>query len=158
MPTLGIINLGEILTGDWDHPVAAGDSIRIENGKVAAIGPRAQTRADEGDSLIDAAGTTAAPGLIDSHAHVVFGDWTPRQNTLGWIESYLHGGITSMMSASEVHLPGRPTDRVGVKALAVTAQRAYRNFRPAGVKVHAGSVILEPGLVPEDFAELRYVR
>jgi enamidase len=152
---LGIINLGGILTGDLAQPTAAGDALRIEDGRIAAIGSRADVGADDCAGLIDALGSTAAPGLIDSHAHVVFGDWTPRQNTLGWIESYLHGGITSMMSASEVHLPGRPTDRVGVKALAITAQRAYANFRPAGVKVHAGSVILEPGLEPSDFAELR---
>ncbi|MGB0120327.1 MAG: amidohydrolase [Solirubrobacterales bacterium] len=60
-----------------------------------------------------------------------------------------------MMSASEVHLPGRPHDREGVKALAITAQRAFDSFRPGGVKVHAGSVIMEPGLEPGDFAELK---
>jgi enamidase len=43
---------------------------------------------------------------------------------------------------------------VGVKALALAAQRAFDRFRPGGVKVFAGSVIIEPGLTPEDFAEL----
>ena len=155
MSSLGIINLGQILTGDWGRPVAADESIRIEDGRIAAIGPTDATGAEDCAALLDARGTTAAPGLIDSHVHVVFGDWTPRQNAIGWIESYLHGGITSMMSASEVHLPGRPTDRAGVKALALTAQRAFANHRPAGDKVHAGSLILEPGLQESDFAELR---
>jgi enamidase len=86
---------------------------------------------------------------------VVFGDWTPRQSALGWIESSMHGGVTMMMSASEVHLPGRPRDREGVKALAVAAQRAFQDFRPGGVKVLAGSVIIEPTLEPGDFTELR---
>jgi enamidase len=104
--------------------------------------------------VIDACGAIAAPGLIDSHAHVVFGDWTPRQSTLGWIESYMHGGVTMMMSASEVHLPGRPADREGVKALAITAQRAFADFRPGGVKVLAGSVIIEPTLEPSDFDQM----
>ena len=103
---------------------------------------------------IDAGGAVAVPGLIDSHAHVVFGDWTPRQSALGWIESSMHGGVTMMMSASEVHLPGRPRDRAGVKALAVAAQRAFAAYRPGGVKVLAGSVIIEPTLEPEDFAAL----
>jgi enamidase len=106
------------------------------------------------DRAIDAAGAVAVPGLIDSHAHVVFGDWTPRQSAIGWIESSLHGGVTMMMSASEVHLPGRPHDREGVKALALTAQRAYAGHRPGGVKVLGGSVILEPVLEAGDFEQL----
>ena len=95
-----------------------------------------------------------APGLIDSHVHPVFGDWTPRQNQLGWIDSTLNGGVTTMISAGEVHLPGRPKDIVGLKALAITAQRAFHNFRPGGVKVLAGAPVIEKGMTESDFAEL----
>jgi enamidase len=91
---------------------------------------------------------------VDSHVHPVFGDWTPRQNQIGWVESFLNGGVTTMISAGEVHLPGRPKDIVGLKALAVTAQRAFFNARPAGVKVLAGAPVLEHGMVESDFAEL----
>jgi enamidase len=132
--------------GDSRRPLEA---ILLEDGKIAAL-----EYADDVDLVVDAGGATAIPGLIDSHAHVVFGDWTPRQNMTGWIESTMHGGVSMMMSASEVHLPGRPSDRAGVKALAVTAQRAFAEFRPGGVKVLAGSVIIEPTLEPEDFAAL----
>jgi enamidase len=59
-----------------------------------------------------------------------------------------------MMSASEVHLPGRPSDREGVKALAIAANRAFAKFRPGGVKVLGGAVIVEPTLEPSDFAWL----
>jgi enamidase len=106
---------------------------------------------DDSEVVLDAAGAVAIPGLIDSHTHIVFGDWTPRQSTLGWIQSSLHGGVTMMMSASEVHLPGRPTDREGVKALAIAAQRAFSDYRPGGVKVLAGAVIIEPTLQVDDF-------
>jgi enamidase len=155
MSSLGIVNAGCILTGDFGSPLAEADSVRVEDGRFAAIGGLSETGAGGCDTVIDAMGSTVAPGLIDSHAHVVFGDWTPRQNMTGWIESYLQGGITSMMSASEVHLPGRPRDRAGIKALAIAAQRSFANHRPSGVKVHAGSVILEPCLEPGDFAGLR---
>ncbi len=86
--------------------------------------------------------------------HPVFGDWTPRQSQLGWIDSTMNGGVTTMISAGEVHLPGRPKDIVGLKALAITAQRAFDNFRPGGVKVHAGAPVIEHGMVESDFAEL----
>jgi len=94
------------------------------------------------------------PGLIDSHVHPVAGDWTPRQNQLGWIDSSLHGGVTTMISAGEVHTPGRPRDITGLKAMAIFAQRAFTNFRPGGVRIHAGAPVLEHGMVEEDFKEL----
>jgi enamidase len=63
--------------------------------------------------------------------------------------------VTTCIGASEVHVPGRPKDPEGVKALAVAAHKCFENFRPGGMRVHAGSIILEPGLKEEDFAEVR---
>lgn len=51
-------------------------------------------------------------------------------------------------------MPGRPKDPVGVKALAITAQRTFAALRPSGVKVLAGAPILEQGMVEEDFRAL----
>ena len=84
----------------------------------------------------------------------MFGDWTPRQSQLNWIDSMMNGGVTTMISAGEVHLPGRPKDIVGLKALAITAQRAFDNFRPGGVKVLAGAPVLEKGMTEQDFKDL----
>src|SRR6201993_2488304 len=104
--------------------------------------------------ILDANGTTVAPGLIDSHVHPVAGDWTPRQNQIGWIDRFLHGGVTTMISAGEVHMPGRPRDVVGLKAMAIFAQRAFWTLRPGGVKVHAGAPVIECEMVEDDFKEL----
>jgi enamidase len=148
-----ITNIGTLVTGDIDAPIADADSILIEDGRIAAIG-----RGLDGDAgptqIIDAKGTTAIPGLIDSHAHPVFGDFTPRQQMSNFIESGLHGGVTTVISAGEVHLPGRPKDVVGLKALAIVAAKAYGAYRPGGVKVRAGAPILELGLEEHDFAEM----
>lgn len=38
--------------------------------------------------------------------------------------------------------------------MAVASQRWFENFRPSGVKVHAGAPIIEQGMVEEDFKEL----
>jgi enamidase len=124
------------------------------DGKIAAIGKQKDVDAEGATLVIDAKGTTLMPGLIDSHVHPVAGDWTPRQNQIGWIDSYLHGGVTTMISAGEVHTPGRPKDVVGVKAMAIFAQRAFTAFRPGGVRIHAGAPVIEHGMVEEDFKEL----
>jgi enamidase len=151
---LVIRNIGLLLSGALEAPILEADTVVAEAGRITAVGRAAECDTSEARVTIDAHGCALAPGLIDSHVHPVFADWTPRQNQLGWIESSLHGGVTTMISAGEVHLPGRPRDIVGLKALAITAQRAFHNFRPAGVKVHGGAPVLERGMVESDFAEL----
>ena len=146
-----ITGLGQIVSGDIDAPLLDADSIAIVDGRIEAIG---QGLGGDADIVIDAHGSTAIPGLIDSHAHPVFGDFTPRQRTMDFIESGLHGGLTTMISAGEVHLPGRPKDIVGLKALAIAVNHSYANARPAGVKVHGGAPILELGMVESDFADM----
>ena len=149
-----IRNVGLMLSGDLDHPILDADTVVLVDGIITAVGREKDCDTAQAATTIDARGTCLAPGLIDSHVHPVFGDWTPRQNQLGWIDSTMNGGVTTMISAGEVHLPGRPKDIVGLKALAITAQRAFDNFRPGGVKVLAGAPILEKGMVESDFAEL----
>jgi enamidase len=150
-----IVNLGQIVSGDWRNPFVKGDAIVIDGDLIVSVGTAAAKDVEGADVVIDADGMTAIPGLIDSHVHVTFGDYTPRQRTVGYLESYVHGGTTTAISASEVHVPGRPRDVEGVKALAVAAQRCFADYRPGGMKVIAGSVILEPGLKRADFDELR---
>jgi enamidase len=149
-----IHGIGVILSGDLSAPVMEGDAVRVRDGRIAAVGAAEELDAASASIGVDACGATLAPGLIDSHVHPVFGDWTPRQGALGWAESALHGGVTSMISAGEVHLPGRPRDVVGIKAAAIAAQRAYANYRPGGVKMLAGAPVPELEMSEADFAEL----
>ena len=149
-----IVNLGCIVSGDWREPFVTGDSILMEGGKIVKIGTLSGDESRTCDVVIDADRATAIPGLIDSQVHNTFGDYTPRQKTVGFLESYVHGGVTTAISASEVHVPGRPKDPEGVKALAVAAMKCFEHYRPGGMRVWAGAVILEPGLMEEDFAEI----
>ena len=151
---LVIRNIGLLLSGDLENPILDADTVIAEAAKITAVGKEKEVDTEGATTVIDAKGTALAPGLIDSHVHPVAGDWTPRQNQLGWIDSYLHGGVTTMISAGEVHTPGRPKDVVGVKAMAIFAQRAFTAFRPGGVKIHAGAPVIEHGMVDEDFKEL----
>jgi enamidase len=149
-----IVNLGCIVSGDWREPFVAGDAILMEGGRIVLAGKVPDSELPACDVVIDAGGATAIPGLIDSQVHNTFGDYTPRQKTVGFLESYVHGGVTTAISASEVHVPGRPKDPAGVKALAVAAMKCFEHYRPGGMRVWAGAVILEPGLVEADFAEI----
>ncbi|HWL20216.1 MAG TPA: Enamidase, partial [Bradyrhizobium sp.] len=151
---LVVRNIGLLLSGALERPILDADTIVAENGRITAIGRAKDVDSAGATTIVDANGTTVAPGLIDSHVHPVAGDWTPRQNQINWIDSYLHGGVTTMISAGEVHMPGRPRDVVGLKAMAIFAQRAFWTLRPGGVKVHAGAPVIECEMVEDDFKEL----
>ena len=145
-------NVGLMVSGDIKAPLIEADSLILGDGKIQEIGKGLNT--PNGAVVIDAAGCAVCPGLIDSHCHVVLGDYTPRQQMQSFLESSLHGGVTTAISAGEVHLPGRPKDPAGAKALAILAAKSWANFRPGGMKVIGGAVILEKGLTEADFDEM----
>lgn len=149
-----LINIGKIVSGNIRQPLLDGDTIIVSQGKIAGIGGKELLEKYQADQTVDVAGAIVAPGLIDSHVHPVLGDFTPRQSTLNYMDSSLHGGVTTMISAGEPHTPGRPKDPAGTKALAILVHKSFQNFRPGGVKVHGGAVILEKGLTEKDFDEM----
>jgi enamidase len=151
---LVVRNIGLILTGKIEAPIADGDCVVAIDGRISAFGYEKDLDTEGADTIVNANGSTLAPGLIDSHVHPVIGDYTPRQQQLNWIDSTLHGGVTTMISAGEVHMPGRPRDIIGLKAMSIAAQRWYENFRPSGVKVLAGAPVIEHGMEEHDFKEL----
>lgn len=149
-----IRNIGTILSGEIGNPVIEGDTILVIDGKIAVIGGADTAEGVKADKIIDAAGATVAPGLFDSHVHTVLGDYTPRQFASNFLTGELHGGVTTVISAGECHTPGRPKDPAGTKALAVLAHKSFKNLRPGGMKIHGGALILEKGLLEDDFREL----
>jgi enamidase len=151
---LVIRNIGLLLSGDLQRPILDADTVVATGGRITAIGRAKDVDQEGATTVIDARGSALAPGLIDSHVHPVAGDWTPRQSQLNWIDSTLHGGVTTMISAGEVHTPGRPRDVVGLKAMAIYAQRCFSAFRPGGMKILAGAPVIEPDMQESDFREL----
>ncbi|MFV2038944.1 MAG: amidohydrolase family protein [Acidimicrobiales bacterium] len=154
MGDLVVRGIGTIVSGDLDAPVIDGDTVVVRDGVIAAVGAGSDCDTEGITAVIDAGGASLIPGLHDNHVHPVIGDFTPRQRTFDFIDSCMHGGVSTMLSAGEPHVPGRPTDPAGVKALAILAHKSFANLRPSGVKVHAGAVLLEDGLVESDFDDL----
>ena len=69
-----IKNIGEFFTGELSQPVAPVKSILVADGKIAALDPPEETKADK---VLDAAGGAVMPGLVDGHVHPMLGEWTP---------------------------------------------------------------------------------
>ncbi|KZM75379.1 amidohydrolase family protein [Nocardia terpenica] len=157
MGTLVLTGAATVFSGDLAEPLLPGvDTVVCRDGVIAAVDDADRLAADleAADQVIDLRGGTLAPGLIDSHGHVTFGDYSPRQRAVDYLAGYVHGGITTTVSAGEVHVPGRPRSAAGVKALAVAAHSCFAEYRPGGMRVHAGAVLIEPTLTEADFAEL----
>lgn len=152
MTDLLVRGIGALISGDITSPVLAADAVLVQGGTIVAIGS-GEDLAGETPEL-DVAGATLAPGLFDNHIHPVIGDYTPRSSQTGYLEGFVHGGVTTLISAGEVHTPGRPKDPAGTKALAVLARKAFANARPGGANIHAGALLLEPGLTKDDFVEV----
>ncbi|MCY3917885.1 MAG: amidohydrolase family protein [Chloroflexi bacterium] len=152
MSEMLIHNIGCIVSGEFHSPLLEGDSIRIRDGLIAEIGSGLTAGARA--TAINANGGTVTPGLIDSHVHPVIGDYSPRQKAVDFIASCVHGGVTRMISAGEVHMPGRPTGAIGTKALAIVGAKAWDSYRPGGMKVQGGGLLLQEGLTEADFAEM----
>ena len=154
MSSILIKNIGTLVTGDLKNPLREADSIYVEDGTIRQIGNGISRKAAR---VIDADGITAIPGLIDSHSHPSIGEYTPAQNSLSWITNYMHGGVTALISAGELHMPGLPLPPEARTALslAIVTKRCYDNLRPSGVKVFAGTLLLVPGLTEKDFDEIQ---
>lgn len=149
-----IENIGCVISGDFEKPILDVDAIGIRDGMIDFMCKDEQFEEGDFDFVVDAQNTTVFPGLIDSHVHPTMGQYSPRTDQSFWISHCLHGGVTSMISAGEVHAPGRPVDPAGVKALAIATHKCFSNYRPGGVKLMAGAPLLELGLTRDDFAEM----
>ena len=77
MTTLVVTGASTMLSGDMAAPLINGaDTIVCTDGVISQIGrsQELQPALAAADIVIDAEGSTVAPGLIDSHCHVVLGD------------------------------------------------------------------------------------
>lgn len=149
-----ITNIGAFFTGSLQSPTASVTSLLIDEERISALNPDDGVSADR---TINANGLAVLPGLVDGHVHPVFGEWTPTQDAIGWIGNYLHGGTTSMVSAGELHTPGLDYGNLTpdlVTSLAEVTLATTGRERWRGVKLHAGTVLLVPGMTESHFDRL----
>lgn len=162
MTTTLVRNIGSFFSGEPGSGVLRDTALTIEDGVISGIGEEPPAP----DVVIDAAGLAAMPGYVDGHVHPTFGEYTPAQDAIGWVRNYLHGGTTTMVSAGELHIPGLAFDELDprtVLSIAFTSRATTGRYRPSGVKLHAGTVLLVTGMRESDFdqmveAGLRHVK
>ena len=75
-----------IITGD-DAPSIEDGVVWVRNGRIVGVGPRVSVTLPQGMRVIDVAGATIIPGLIDMHAHASQIEWAP---------AYLAAGVTTI--------------------------------------------------------------
>ncbi len=95
-PTLALVN-GTLIDGTGAPPIADA-ALVIANGRIVAVGPRAEVTIPPEAEMIDAAGGTILPGFIDAHVHQAF----RVPNLAGWANA----GVTTVLSLGD--LTGSP--------------------------------------------------
>ena len=154
MSNLIVRNIGTIVTGDYYHPVAEGDTLCAQNGKIVYVGDACGAPALEYDLEVDAVGLTLCPGLIDAHAHPPMSNYLNMYKAYDWVDNYAAAGITSLVSVGAIRFPGVAQDATSAKVQALCSKSIWDNYHPSFVKVHANSVMLYKDMVEEDFAML----
>jgi imidazolonepropionase len=111
----------------WDLLItdtANGDSIAVEDGRIAYVGPRPEGRAVE---VLPADGRLVTAGLVDSHTHLVFGgdrspEWEQRLAGATYEEiARAGGGIRSTVHATRAATDGELLDGAVCRASTLAA-------------------------------------
>ena len=70
-----IVNIGQIVTGDWKSPLAGGNAILTDGERIISVGTASAQAVEAADVVIDAGGMTArSPALAAiKHGDIVVG-------------------------------------------------------------------------------------
>tara|TARA_B110000858_G_scaffold198514_1_gene266021 strand:+ start:34550 stop:35896 length:1347 start_codon:yes stop_codon:yes gene_type:complete len=89
-----------------DGTVLESEALLIEDGRIAAVGPRSKIEPDSAVDVIDLSGKTIMPALIDSHAHLGYegqSSWGvqnySRENLIDHLQRYAYYGFSAVFSA-----------------------------------------------------------
>ena len=119
------------MAGDGAGAIANG-TIVITGDRIAAIGPASSVQVPQGATVIDAAGKTIMPGLVDAHAHGPqgTGDLVPQQN---WslVQNLAMGTTTIHDPSSQASMIFAAAERQRAGTLLAPRTRADAPARPA---------------------------
>lgn len=130
-----------VIDGTGNAPRAA-QTVVVQDGRIAAVGPSSSVRHPSGARVIPGAGKFLLPGFIDSHAHVAFGPVTMEKGPTGapaMRMSYDHAASREMLSTllafgvTSVRNPSGPTrEAVALRDSVERGELLGPRYRTAG--------------------------
>jgi 5-methylthioadenosine/S-adenosylhomocysteine deaminase len=88
-----IVQNGTVVTVDGNRRVIADGAVAIADGRIVAVGPRAEVRAGHtARETLDAGGGIVLPGLVNAHTHapmVLFRGVADDLRLMDWLQSYI---------------------------------------------------------------------
>lgn len=111
-PVVALTNVS-LIDGTGAEP-RSGQTVLIENGRIAAVGPAGEVEVPEGADVHDLAGHTVIPGMVGLHNHMFFTAAGGRasQANLTAPRLYLASGVTTIRTTGS----RRPYDDINVRA------------------------------------------
>jgi predicted amidohydrolase YtcJ len=111
-----ILHHGRVLTVNKDFAIA--EAVAVEGGKISAVGSNEEVLALKGaqTEVIDLAGKTVMPGLMDSHVHpggasmTEFDHEIPTMETIADVLAYIEGRVRV----------SKPGDLIGIRQVFIT--------------------------------------
>ena len=141
IPAPGVIAFtgARVIDGSGGAPIEQA-TIVVTNGRITAVGPSASVMPPAGAAVINVAGKTIIPGLINSHAHIdpdiSINAGPYRDEMVRRLKTYAIYGVTSVMTLGfETYDEPegfylRDTQRLGIGPVATDAPRLYASGRP----------------------------
>ena len=141
VPAPGVIAFtgARVIDGTGSAPIEQA-TIVIINGRITAIGPSASVMPPAGATIVNVAGKTIIPGLINSHAHIdpdiSVNPGPYRDEMVRRLKTYAIYGVTSVMTLGfETYDEPegfylRDLQRLGIGPVATDAPRLYASGRP----------------------------
>lgn len=153
-PPLALV--GAAIIDGTGAPPLSDAVIIVENGRIAAVGPRSQVAVPVGVERRDLAGLTILPGLIDSHVHISFalprGPNDPQADAVidGVLHEFLRNGVTTIRDLGGAYpwIVGlaRSIDdgrREGPRILAAGPMLTAPGGHPAGTLLRGNQLAIE---------------
>jgi imidazolonepropionase-like amidohydrolase len=138
-PGTTVFTSARVIDGTGGAPIEQA-TIVVTNGKIVAIGPSASVTPPAGATVVNLAGKTVMPGMINSHGHMdpdISVTQPPnRDEMIRRLKLYAAYGVTSVMTlgfetydeADGFYL--RDTQRLGIGPIVTDAPRLYASGRP----------------------------
>ena len=128
-----------LITGDAGAPIENG-AFLVQNGRISAIGPRADVKAPAGAARVDLTGKTVMPAMINAHVHIGYEGYTTWR-----AENYTAENVLNHLQR-EAFYGTAATQSVGTSPTEAALQ--FQRDQQAGKYPPASRFFFMPGMAP----------